>query len=51
MQASHPLVFTEAAGKEPQAVEHPAEIGPALRRSIKAVQEGMPALVDLSLAW
>jgi thiamine pyrophosphate-dependent acetolactate synthase large subunit-like protein len=34
-----------------QAVDHPAEIVPALQRGIKAVQEGVPALLDVSLAW
>ena len=34
-----------------QAVDHPAEIVPALQRGINAVQEGLPALVDVSLAW
>ena len=51
MQVRHPLVFTEAAGKEPQAVDHPVGIRPALQPSIKAVREGRPALVDGSLAW
>jgi acetolactate synthase I/II/III large subunit len=41
----------EAFGGWGQAVDHPAEIVPALQRGIKAVQEGMPALVDVSLAW
>jgi acetolactate synthase I/II/III large subunit len=43
--------LVEAFGGWGQAVDHPAEIGPALQRGIKAVQEGMPALVDISLAW
>ena len=43
--------LVEAFGGWGQAVDHPAEIVPALQRGIKAVQEGMPALVDVSLAW
>jgi hypothetical protein len=29
----------------------PAQIMPAIKRGIEAVQEGKPALVDVSLAW
>jgi acetolactate synthase I/II/III large subunit len=43
--------LVEAFGGWGQAVDHPAEIVPALQRGIKAVQEGMPALVDVSVAW
>jgi acetolactate synthase I/II/III large subunit len=43
--------LVEAFGGWGQAVDHPAEIVPALQRGIKAVQEGMPALIDISLAW
>jgi acetolactate synthase-1/2/3 large subunit len=43
--------LVEAFGGWGQAVDHPAEIVPALQQGIKAVQEGMPALVDVSLAW
>jgi thiamine pyrophosphate-dependent acetolactate synthase large subunit-like protein len=43
--------LVEAFGGWGQAVDHPAEIVPALQRGIKAVQEGIPALVDVSLAW
>ncbi len=32
-------------------MDHPAEIMPALKRGIKAVREGKPALVDVSVAW
>jgi hypothetical protein len=41
----------EAFGGWGQAVDHPAEIIPALQRGNAAVQEGKPALVDVSLAW
>ena len=34
-----------------QAVDHPAEIVPTLQRGIEAVQEGIPALLDIPLAW
>ena len=34
-----------------QAVDHPAEIMPALKRGIEELQKGKPALVDVSLAW
>jgi thiamine pyrophosphate-dependent acetolactate synthase large subunit-like protein len=43
--------LVEAFGGWGLAVDHPAEIVPALRRGVKAVQKGMPALVDVSLAW
>jgi len=43
--------LVEAFGGWGQAVDHPAEIIPALQRGIAAVQEGKPALVDVSLAW
>jgi acetolactate synthase-1/2/3 large subunit len=43
--------LVEAFGGWGQAVGHPAEIVPALQRGIKAVHEGMPAQVDVSLAW
>jgi acetolactate synthase-1/2/3 large subunit len=43
--------LVEAFGGWGQAVDHPDEIVPALQRGIKAVQEGMPALVDVSVAW
>jgi acetolactate synthase-1/2/3 large subunit len=43
--------LVEAFGGWGQAVDHPTEIVPALQRGIKAVQEDMPALVDISLAW
>jgi acetolactate synthase-1/2/3 large subunit len=43
--------LVEAFGGWGQAVNHPAEIIPALKRGIEVVQEGRPALVDVSLAW
>jgi thiamine pyrophosphate-dependent acetolactate synthase large subunit-like protein len=43
--------LVEAFGGWGQAVDHPAEIIPALKRGIEAVQEGKPALVDVSVAW
>jgi thiamine pyrophosphate-dependent acetolactate synthase large subunit-like protein len=43
--------LVEAFGGWGQAVDHPAEIVPALKRGIEVVQEGKPALVDVSLAW
>ncbi len=43
--------LVEAFGGWGQAVDHPAEIVPALQRGIKTAQEGMPALVDVSVAW
>jgi acetolactate synthase-1/2/3 large subunit len=43
--------LAEAFGGWGQTVDHPADIVPALQRGIKAVQEGVPALVDVSLAW
>jgi thiamine pyrophosphate-dependent acetolactate synthase large subunit-like protein len=43
--------LVEAFGGWGQAVDHPAEIIPAIQQGIKAVQEGKPALVDVSLAW
>ncbi len=43
--------LVEAFGGWGQAVDHPAEIIPAIQRGIKAVQEGKPALLDVSLAW
>jgi hypothetical protein len=33
------------------AVDHPAEITPALKRGIETMREGNPALVDVSVAW
>jgi acetolactate synthase-1/2/3 large subunit len=41
----------EAFGGWGQAVDHPAEIVPALKCGIEAVREGKPALVDVSVAW
>ena len=43
--------LAEAFGGWGQAVDHPAEIMPALQRGIAAVREGKPALVDVSVAW
>jgi len=43
--------LVEAFGGWGQAVDHPAEIMPALQRGIAAVREGKPALVDVSVAW
>ena len=43
--------LVEAFGGWGQAVDHPAEIIPALKRGIQAVQEGKPALIDVSVAW
>jgi thiamine pyrophosphate-dependent acetolactate synthase large subunit-like protein len=43
--------LVEAFGGWGQAVDHPAEIVPALKRGIAAVREGKPALVDVSVAW
>lgn len=43
--------LVEAFGGWGQAVDDPADIVPALQRGIKAVQEGVPALLDVSLAW
>jgi thiamine pyrophosphate-dependent acetolactate synthase large subunit-like protein len=43
--------LVEAFGGWGQAVDHPAEIIPALKRGIEVVQEGKPALVDVSLSW
>ena len=43
--------LVEAFGGWGQAVDHPAEIVPAIQRGIEAVAQGKPALVDVSLAW
>ena len=43
--------LVEAFGGWGQKVDHPEEIIPALKRGIEVVQEGKPALVDVSLAW
>ena len=43
--------LVEALGGWGSAVDHPAQIMPAIKRGIEAVQEGTPALVDVSLAW
>jgi hypothetical protein len=43
--------LVEAFGEWGQAVDHPAEIVPALQRGINTVQEGLPALLDVSLVW
>jgi hypothetical protein len=43
--------LVEAFGGWGQAVDHPAEIIPTLKRGIAAMREGKPALVDVSVAW
>ncbi len=41
----------EAFGGWGRAISHPQEIIPAIRKGIEEVQDGRPALVDVSLAW
>ena len=43
--------LVEAFGGWGQAVDHPAEIMPAIKRGMEAVEVGKPALLDVSLAW
>lgn len=42
--------LAEVFGGWGQAVNHPSEIVPAIRKGIEAVNEGKPAIVDVALA-
>ena len=43
--------LVEAYGGWGRAVDRPEEVIPAIQQSIQAVNEGRPALLDVSLAW